>query len=84
MLAARLAAAQPARPAEPGAGRAGARARAGPESMRAPRRRRTRRRAPAPTQSTPDGIGDLLNPRSGRALQREIVAGVFGLLRKRL
>jgi uncharacterized protein len=51
--------------------------------MRAPRRRRTRRRAPAPTQSTPDAIGDFLNSRSGQTLQREIVRGVFGLLRRR-
>jgi hypothetical protein len=55
-----------------------------PESMRGPRRRRSRRRAPAPAESTPDAIGDFLGSRSGRALQREIVRGVFGLLRKRL
>jgi uncharacterized protein len=55
-----------------------------PESMRGPRRRRARRRAPAPAESTPDAIGDFLRSRSGRALQREIVRGVFGLLRKRL
>jgi uncharacterized protein len=54
-----------------------------PESMRAPRRRRPRRRAPAPAGSTPDAIGDFLTSRSGRALQREIVRGVFGLLRRR-
>jgi DNA double-strand break repair helicase HerA and related ATPase len=55
-----------------------------PESMREPRRRRSRRRAPAPADSTPDAIGDFLNSRSGRALQREVVRGVFGMLRKRL
>jgi uncharacterized protein len=55
-----------------------------PESMREPRRRRSRRRAPAPAESTPDAIGDFLGSRSGQALQREIVRGVFGLLRKRL
>jgi DNA helicase HerA-like ATPase len=54
-----------------------------PESMRAPRRRRSRRRAPAPGGSTPDAIGDFLGSRQGRALQREIVRGVFGLLRRR-
>jgi hypothetical protein len=54
-----------------------------PESMRGPRRRRSRRRAPAPAESTPDAIGDFLTSRSGRALQREIVRGVFGLLRNR-
>jgi hypothetical protein len=37
-----------------------------------------------PAGSTPDAIGDFLTSRSGRALQREIVRGVFGLLRKRL
>jgi DNA helicase HerA-like ATPase len=55
-----------------------------PESMREPKRRRSRRRAPAPAESTPDAIGDFLGSRSGRTLQREIVRGVFGLLRKRL
>jgi uncharacterized protein len=55
-----------------------------PESMRGPRRRRPRRRAPAPADSTSDAIGDFLNSRSGQTLQREIVRGVFGLLRKRL
>jgi uncharacterized protein len=54
-----------------------------PESMRAPRRTRTRRRAPAPKESSPDAIGDFLNSRSGRALQKEIVRGVFGMLKKR-
>jgi len=54
-----------------------------PESMRGPQRRRPRSRAPAPADSTPDAIGDFLNSRSGRALQKEIVRGVFGLLKKR-
>jgi uncharacterized protein len=55
-----------------------------PESMREPQRSTPRRRAPAPADSTPDAIGDFLNSRSGRALQKEIVRGVFGLLKKRL
>jgi hypothetical protein len=56
-----------------------------PESMRGPKRGAgRRRRAPAPTKSTPDAIGDFLGSRQGKALQREIVRGVFGLLRKRL
>ncbi|MEA2284848.1 MAG: double-strand break repair helicase HerA and related ATPase [Solirubrobacteraceae bacterium] len=56
-----------------------------PESMRGPRRRSgRRRRAPAPKTSTPEAIGDFLGSRQGKALQREIVRGVFGLLRKRL
>jgi DNA helicase HerA-like ATPase len=54
-----------------------------PKGMDAPRRR-SRGRAPAPAGSTPDAIGDFLGSRQGRALQREIVRGVFGLLRKRL
>jgi DNA helicase HerA-like ATPase len=55
-----------------------------PKGMRTPRRRTTRRRAPAPARSTPEAIGDFLGSRQGRTLQREIVRGVFGLLRKRL
>jgi DNA double-strand break repair helicase HerA and related ATPase len=54
-----------------------------PESMRGPQRRKPKPRAPAPTASTSDAIGDFLNSRSGRALQKEIVRGVFGMLKKR-
>jgi DNA helicase HerA-like ATPase len=39
------------------------------------------RRAPAPD---PGGIGDFLGSRQGKALQREVLRGVFGMLRKRL
>ncbi len=39
------------------------------------------RRAPAPE---PGGIGDFLNSRQGKAIQREVIRGVFGMLRKRL
>jgi hypothetical protein len=39
------------------------------------------RRAPAPD---PGGIGDFLGSRQGKAVQREIIRGVFGMLRKRL
>jgi DNA helicase HerA-like ATPase len=39
------------------------------------------RRAPAPD---PGGIGDFLNSRQGKAVQREVIRGVFGMLRKRL
>jgi uncharacterized protein len=84
MLAARLDPAAPAEPAEPEEVEEPELEHVPiPESMRAPRRRRSRRRAPAPAGSTPDAIGDFLTSRSGRALQREIVRGVFGLLRKR-
>jgi hypothetical protein len=55
-----------------------------PESMRTPRRRARRRRAPAPAKSTPEAIGDFLSSRQGRTLQREVLRGVFGMLRKRL
>jgi hypothetical protein len=84
MLAARLDPAAPAEPAEPEEVEEPELEHVPiPESMRAPRRRRSRRRAPAPAGSTPDAIGDFLTSRSGRALQREIVRGVFGLLRRR-
>jgi DNA helicase HerA-like ATPase len=39
------------------------------------------RRAPAPP---PDPLGDLLTSREARALQRKVLRGVFGMLRKRL
>ena len=39
------------------------------------------RRAPAPD---PGGVGGFLNSRQGKAIQREVIRGVFGMLRKRL
>jgi len=36
------------------------------------------------TQGGTDTLGDFLGSRQGKALQREVVRGVFGLLRKRL
>jgi hypothetical protein len=36
------------------------------------------------TQGGTDALGDFLGSRQGKALQREVVRGVFGLLRKRL
>ena len=48
-----------------------------PDLPREPRRRRP----PAPP---PDPLGDLLTSRVGRALQRKVLRGVFGMLRKRL
>jgi DNA helicase HerA-like ATPase len=42
-------------------------------------RSRARRRAPAP-----DGIGDFLRSSQGKQIQREVMRGVFGMLRKRL
>ena len=41
-------------------------------------------RAPAPAESTADKIGDFLGSRQGKALQKQVVRGVFGLLKKRL
>ena len=39
-----------------------------------------RRRAPAPE---PGGIGDFLNSRTGQTLQREVLRGMFGMLKRR-
>jgi hypothetical protein len=36
------------------------------------------------TEGGTDALGDFLGSRQGKALQREVVRGVFGLLRKRL
>jgi hypothetical protein len=32
----------------------------------------------------PGGIGDFLSSRQGKQIQREVIRGVFGMLRKRL
>ena len=45
-----------------------------------PRPRTTKAPAKGPT----DELTDFLSSRSGKALQREVVRGVFGLLRKKL
>jgi DNA helicase HerA-like ATPase len=42
------------------------------------------RKAPAPARGTPEAIGDFLTSRQGRRLQKQVVRGVFGMLRKRL
>ena len=44
--------------------------------------KRPRKRAPAPAR-TPD-VGDFLRSREGQRLQRRVLRGVFGMLRKRL
>jgi DNA helicase HerA-like ATPase len=41
-------------------------------------------KAPAPKDSTADAIGDFLNSRQGKALQKQVVRGVFGMLKKHL
>jgi hypothetical protein len=40
-----------------------------------------KKRAPAPSGG---GIGDFLGSRQGKQIQREVIRGVFGMLRKRL
>ena len=52
---------------------------AAPDHVEAPR---LPRHAPAPAGS--GGIGDFLASRQGRALQRQVLRGMFGMLRKRL
>ena len=39
------------------------------------------RRAPAPASA--GGIGDFLNSTTGRQIQREVIRGVFGLLKRK-
>ena len=51
------------------------------EHIPAPKLPKPRRAARAPE---PGGVGDFLNSRQGKALQREVLRGMFGMLRKRL
>jgi hypothetical protein len=46
--------------------------------------KREHREAAKATHGGTDALGDFLGSRQGKALQREVVRGVFGLLRKRL
>jgi len=48
------------------------------------RRRTERRRAPALSGGGVDAIGDFLRSREGKALQKKVARGIFGMLRKRL
>jgi uncharacterized protein len=41
-----------------------------------------RKRAPA--REAPAGVGDFLRSREGQRIQRQVIRGVFGMLRKRL
>jgi uncharacterized protein len=43
-----------------------------------------RERAPAPKESTAEKVGDFLSSRQGKAIQRQVIRGVFGMLKKRL
>jgi uncharacterized protein len=54
------------------------------EHVPAPRRRSEPRRAPAPSGGGADAIGDFLRSREGKALQKKVARGIFGMLRKRL
>ena len=51
---------------------------------RAPKRKRGRREAPAPPPGGLDQVGDFLGSREGKALQRKVARGLFGMLKKRL
>ena len=68
-LAGRVAQAEPAAEAAP---------------ARAPKRKRGRREAPAPPPGGLDQVGDFLGSREGKALQRKVARGLFGMLKKRL
>ena len=48
-----------------------------------PKRRKKAAPAPAPTGGA-DAIGDFLTSREGTAIQRKVMRGVFGMLKKRL
>jgi hypothetical protein len=60
---------------------AAATAAATPEAAPAPARKE---KAPAPKESTAEKVGDFLSSRQGKALQRQVMRGVFGMLKKRL
>ena len=72
MLAGRLAPAPAAEPAD-----------APLEHVPVPRRGPPKR-APAPNGGGADAIGDFLNSRQGKALQKQVARGIFGMPRKRL
>ncbi len=57
-----------------------------PEKPAAPPAERKRRRKEAATATTGGvgGLGDFLGSREGKALQKKVMRGVFGMLRKRL
>jgi uncharacterized protein len=54
------------------------------EHVPVPRKRSEPRRAPAPSGGGADAIGDFLRSRQGKALQKKVARGIFGMLRKRL
>jgi DNA helicase HerA-like ATPase len=54
-----------------------------PEAAKAPRRKREKKAATTMTAGA-DAIGDFLTSREGKALQKKVMRGVFGMLRKSL
>ena len=55
-----------------------------PKPKAKPRAKREQpQRAPAPSGGV-DALGDFLNSREGKAVQRKVLRGVFGMLKKRL
>ena len=55
-----------------------------PKAPKAPRRRKAEPKAPPPKTGGADAIGDFLTSREGKALQKKVMRGVFGMLKKRL
>ena len=53
------------------------------EHVPLPRRAPRRAGRPRPSGGA-DAIGDFLRSREGKALQRKVARGIFGMLRKRL
>jgi hypothetical protein len=53
------------------------------EHVPAPRKRPAPRRAPAPSGGGAGAIGDFLSSREGKALEKKVARGIFGMLRKR-
>jgi uncharacterized protein len=51
---------------------------------KSPRRRRRQPAAPPPKAGGADAIGDFLTSREGKALQKKVMRGVFGMLKKSL
>jgi hypothetical protein len=49
-----------------------------------PRRRSRREPAPKPAETGADALGKLLTSREGKRIQRQVMRGVFGMLKKRL
>ena len=53
-------------------------------ARQAPRRRKREPEAATARTGGADAIGDFLTSREGKALQKKVMRGVFGMLRKRL